>query len=313
MGKRVVLYARYSTDQQNPASIETQLDLGNSFIVQRGWELCDTYVDAGISGTNFDTRPGLQAALMGARKGAYDVLLCLTLDRLSRDLEHSAKIMKLLQFHEVELWTVHGSSSVSAMELGLRATLNNEMLEQVRYRTREGMKTVAKKGRVPGGICYGYSIRRLLDEDGNPIRGLRKVNMDEAAIIVWIFKQYSKGLNPDAIAEALNARGLPGPRGRSWRGTAIRGHRRRGTGILNNQMYIGRVVFNRLAYRKNPESERRVSRINSPEHHVVQEVPSLRIVTDALWKRVKRRQARHLLDGGRVPEAIPASPVLPQK
>lgn len=55
------------------------------------------------------------------------------------------------------------------MELGLRAVLNSEMLEQVRYRTREGMKTVAKKGRVPGGICYGYAIKKVIGADGEPI------------------------------------------------------------------------------------------------------------------------------------------------
>jgi len=61
--KRVVLYARYSTDQQNPASIETQLDLGKEFILRQGWHLADTFVDAGVSGSSFETRPGLQAAL----------------------------------------------------------------------------------------------------------------------------------------------------------------------------------------------------------------------------------------------------------
>lgn len=83
MCKRVVIYARYSTDQQNPASIETQLDLGTTFVLERGWTLCETFVDAGVSGASFETRPGLQAALKGAREGAFDVLLCLTLDRLS--------------------------------------------------------------------------------------------------------------------------------------------------------------------------------------------------------------------------------------
>ncbi|MNV22972.1 Recombinase [compost metagenome] len=153
------------------------------------------------------------------------------------------------------------------------------------------MKTVAKNGRVPGGICYGYSIKKMIGADGEPIRGLRDINADEAAVIVWIFKQYAKGFSPDAIAELLNEQGIPGPRGQTWRGTAIRGHRRRGSGILNNQMYIGRLVFNRLAYRKNPVSERRVSRLNSPEQHIVQEIPTLRIIRDSLWKKVKRRQA----------------------
>ena len=57
---------------------------------------------------------------------------------------------------------------------------------------------------------------------------------------------------------------------------AIRGPRNRGSGILNNQAYICLIVFNRLAYRKNPATERRVSRENAAEHHVVQEVPSLK-------------------------------------
>ncbi|MCZ7450994.1 recombinase family protein [Agrobacterium rhizogenes] len=288
--KCVVLYARYSTDQQNPASIETQLDLGKEFVLRQAWHLADTFVDAGISGSSFETRPGLQAALAKSNIGAYDVFLCLTLDRLSRDLEHSARILKILQFHDVELWTVHGAAPVSSMELGLRAVLNQEVLEQVRYRTREGMKTVAKHGRVPGGICCGYRVRREFDDSGEPVRGLRSIDTDEAATIVWIFEQYADGMSPVRIAEELNARGVFGPRGRPWQGTAIRGHRNRGSGILNNQAYIGRIVFNRLAYRKNPTTERRVSRENAAEHHVVQEVPSLRIVEDVLWQRVKMRQ-----------------------
>ena len=85
-------------------------------------------------------------------------------------------------------------------------------------------------------------------------------------------------MSPVRIADELNARGVPGPRGRPWQGTAIRSHRNRGSGILNNQAYIGLIVFNCLAYRKNPATERRVSRENAVEHHVVQEVPSLRIV-----------------------------------
>lgn len=119
MTKRAVLYARYSTDQQNPASIETQVDLGKEVIRRHCWQHIETYVDAGVSGASFETRRGLQAALAGANGGQYDVFLCLTLDRLSRDVEHSARILKLLHFNEVELWTVHGDAAVSSMELAL--------------------------------------------------------------------------------------------------------------------------------------------------------------------------------------------------
>lgn len=93
------------------------------------------------------------------------------------------------------------------------------------------------------------------------------------------------------IADELIARGVAGPGGRRWRGTAIRAHRR-GSGTLNNQAYIGLIVFNRLAYGKNPTTERQMSRENAANLHVVQEDKSPRIVDDALWKEVKSRQVK---------------------
>ena len=64
------------------------------------------------------------------------------------------------------------------------------------------------------------------------------------------------------IARRLNQEGVPGPHGRQWRDTAIRGHVTRGTGILNNELYVGRLVWNRLRYVKNPDTGKRVSRLN---------------------------------------------------
>ena len=49
-------------------------------------------------------------------------------------------------------------------------------------------------------------------------------------------------------------------------------------------------MWNRLRYVKNPETGKRVSRINPPEEWIVREVPELRIVDDDLWRAVKHRQ-----------------------
>ena len=62
------------------------------------------------------------------------------------------------------------------------------------------------------------------------------------------------------------------------------------TGLLNNELYVGRLVWNRQRYIKDPTSGRRVSRINDPGELIVKDVPELRIVDDALWDRVKTRQ-----------------------
>ncbi|CVI54348.1 hypothetical protein AGR7A_Cc10056 [Agrobacterium deltaense NCPPB 1641] len=91
---------------------------------------------------------------------------------------------------------------------------------------------------------------------------------------------------------AFEQGGRPGSRGRKWRDIAIRGHVSRGTGILNNESYIGRMVWNKRNYRKNPETERRTTRVNDASEWVLIDVPEMRIVSDDLWQRVKECQRR---------------------
>ncbi len=62
------------------------------------------------------------------------------------------------------------------------------------------------------------------------------------------------------------------------------------TGILNNKLYIGRLVWNRLRYVKDPETGKRLSRLNPPDQWIVQDVPHLRIIDDDLWQKGKARQ-----------------------
>ena len=102
--------------------------------------------------------------------------------------------------------------------------------------------------------------------------------------------QHADGMSPRDIALLLNEEKVTGPRGRKWRDTAIRGHVGRGTGILNNESYIGRMVWNRRQYRKNPQTEKRTARANDASEWVLAEVPQMRIISDELWSRVKDRQ-----------------------
>ena len=44
---------------------------------------------------------------------------------------------------------------------------------------------------------------------------------------------------------------------RAWGPSTIAGNPARGTGILNNELYIGRLVWNRLRYVKDPSTGKR--------------------------------------------------------
>jgi hypothetical protein len=65
---------------------------------------------------------------------------------------------------------------------------------------------------------------------------------------------------------------------------------RHAVGILNNELYVGRLVWNRLRYLKDPDTGKRVSRLNPESEWIVQDVPELRIVDQELWDKVKGRQ-----------------------
>jgi hypothetical protein len=127
--------------------------------------------------------------------------------------------------------------------------------------------------------------------DGVAATGDREILPSEAEVIRRIFRDYSAGMSPKANAKRLNAEGCPGPAGARWNPSTVHGNPARGTGILNNELYVGRLVWNRLRYVKDPDTGKRVSRPNPPSDWVTTAVPELRIVDDELWNQVKGRQA----------------------
>lgn len=98
------------------------------------------------------------------------------------------------------------------------------------------------------------------------------------------------GISPRSIAVTLNKEGIPGPKGSECGASTIYGNRKRGTGILNNELYAGKLVWNRLRYVKDPDTGERVSKPNPPDELIIKDVPELRIVDDVLWSAAKKLQ-----------------------
>jgi site-specific DNA recombinase len=299
---RVAVYARYSSDNQREASIEDQLRECRTFIERQGWTLQQTYSDRALSGASM-LRPGYQLLLQEARDGRFEVVVAEALDRLSRDQEDVAALYKRLSFAGIRIVTL-AEGEITELHVGLKGTMNALFLKDLAQKTRRGLQGRIEAGRSSGGNSYGYDVVKRIGEDGEPIRGERRVNPEQAAIVRRIFTEYAAGGSPKAIARALNREKVPGPRGRSWGPSTIHGQRRRGNGILNNELYIGRLVWNRLRFIKDPQSGKRVARFNPESAKVVREVPELRIIDDALWEAVKARQgaleARITGDGVRI-------------
>ncbi|WP_373317622.1 recombinase family protein, partial [Gluconobacter frateurii] len=169
--------------------------------------------------------------------------------------------------------------------------MNALFLKDQAEKVRRGLRGRVEDGKSGGGNSYGYDVVRQFDVRGKRIRGDRTINEDEARTVWRIFTDYTRGKSSRTIAMELNRDGVPGPQGREWGPSTIHGNRERGTGILNNEMYVGRLVWNGLRYLKDPDTGKRVSRLNPESEWVFQDVPELRIVEQDLWDAVKARQA----------------------
>ena len=168
--------------------------------------------------------------------------------------------------------------------------MNALFLKDLADKTRRGLEGRVRAGRSGGGLRFGYDVVREHDARGDPIHGGRKINDAEAGIVRAIFSEFAAGRSPRRIAHDLNRGRIAGPRGGEWDASTINGNAARGSGLINNQSYIGRLVWNRLRYIKDPTSGKRISRLNEPDRWIVQEVPELRIIPQDLWDAVKERQ-----------------------
>ena len=287
---RTAIYARYSTDLQRDASIEDQIRLCEKKVREAGGQVFQSYTDHAVSGASL-MRPGIQMLMQDAAAGRFDQVFAEALDRISRDQEDIAAVYKRLTFAGVRIVT-YTEGEINELHIGLKGTMNAMFLSDLRKKTHRGLVGKIEKGLSDGGKCYGYDV--VHGEE----RGHRTINEAQAAIVRRIFEEYAAGKSPKAIALALNKEGIPGPMGKAWGQSTINGNRQRGTGILNNELYIGRLVWNRLTYMKNPETGKRVSKLNPEKDWIIHDVPELQLIKDELWQAAKDRQRKLDRTGG---------------
>ena len=285
---KVAIYARYSTDLQREASIEDQIRVCQDRARREGWKVVNCYTDHAVSGASL-MRPGLQMMMQDAADGKFSMVVAEALDRLSRDQEDIAGFYKRMQFADVGIFTL-SEGEISNLHIGLKGTMNALFLKDLADKTRRGLRGRVEDGKSGGGLTYGYDVVKKFDGNGEAIRGDRTINDEQAAIVRRIFREYAAGKSPKKIAFQLNKEGVPGPSGKAWGPTTIYGHRRRGTGIINNELYVGKLIWNRLRYIKDPDTGKRVSRLNPEDQWVTTEVPDLRIVDQDLWDAAKAKQ-----------------------
>ncbi len=291
---KVAIYARYSSDNQRDASIADQIRICRESAARQGWTVVQEFTDHAISGATL-LRSGFQALMRDALNRRFDVVLAESLDRFSRDQEDTAGLFKRLTFAGVNIVTL-AEGDITHLHIGFKGTMNALFLKDLAEKTHRGLRGRIEDGKSAGGLCYGYRVVKAFS-GGTITTGEREIEPTEAMVVERIFREFISGVSPKQIAKNLNRERIAGPFGGAWSPSTIYGSSKRGTGILNNELYVGRLVWNRLRYVKNPDTGKRVSRLNPTSEWMSKDVPELRIVPDDLWTAAKSRQkqTRHAI------------------
>jgi site-specific DNA recombinase len=280
---RAAIYARFSSDLQNDRSIDDQVALCRDLGARAGYEIAAVYDDRALSGTSTKKRAGFQAMMAAASARAFDVILAEDIDRLFRDEADFHVARKRLDFLRIKIHT--SSGLVSRVEGSLRAMMSAMFIENLVVHVRRGMQGVIRDGRHAGGKAYGYRPTA-----GSP--GKLEIVEAEAAVVRRIFERYVAGDHPREIAGALNADGIHPPRGGYWRAATLNGDAVRANGILRNELYAGRLIWNRTHKVRDPDSGKRLNRPNPESEWQRVDVPHLRIVEEQTFQAaIARRDA----------------------
>ncbi len=174
----------------------------------------------------------------------------------------------------------------------MRGLINEIYLDDLRHKTHRGLAGQLARGGHAGGLSYGYR--------SVPAGEIHKLEIVEAEAehVRWIFQQYADGWSCQRIAASLNARGIKSGRGSTWAVSALYGSPAKGSGLLCNELYIGRQVWNRSQWAKDPDSGKRTRMDRPQDEWYVAERPELRIISDELWNSVRERMGRPTGQGG---------------
>ncbi len=167
---KVAIYIRLSKEDvekgfDESESITNQKSLLTEYVQNLGWEyeLVDTYIDPGYTGTNFN-RPDFQRMIRDIENGKVNMVITKDLSRLGRDyIETGEYIEKWFPEHEVRYVSVTDGIDTFATNNGnndiapFKSILNDMYSKDLSKKIRTALHTMQKQGKWVGGkIAIGY-------------------------------------------------------------------------------------------------------------------------------------------------------------
>jgi DNA invertase Pin-like site-specific DNA recombinase len=176
---RAALYLRVSTTDTQ--TTENQRMALAKVAQHRGWEIVQTYEDAGISGAKGrDKRPAFDRMLKDAVRGRFDVLMVWSIDRLGRSVLHVANAMAEMNAAGVSLYSdqqaIDSTSPFGKAMMQMASVFGELEREMIRARVVAGLNRVREQGiKKLGRPRVGRKTEEAIQQQLRSGRGILKV------------------------------------------------------------------------------------------------------------------------------------------
>ncbi len=292
---RAAIYARYSSENQRPESIDDQVSSCRKLAVERGYVVSDEHIysDMAVSGARKD-RAGLAALLAASECGCFEVILVDDLSRLARDNYLMLSILAELRFRGIRVLSVadglDSEDEEATMGIQIRGIFNELQLRDLKKKTLRGQIGQKERGFSVGERTYGYKSFPVgttrMDKKGRPRPEGYKMEIypREAGVVLRIFHEFADGRALTSIVRRLNLENIPGRfnHSKGWSPATV-------SRILQNEKYLGRWVWNRMESRRDPRTGRRRKFPKPESQWIVHVDDTLRIVPQSVWGQVQKR------------------------
>ena len=253
----VAIYCRLSEEDRNKqtetddsGSIQNQKSMLIAYAMEQGWDIYHIYSDDDYTGAD-RKRPEFNHLLEDAKRRKFDIILCKTQSRFTRELE-------LVEKYIHGLFPVWGIRFVSIVDNADTANKGNKKSRQINGLVNEwyledmseNIRSVLVNRRKNGfhiGAFSLYGYKKDPEQKGHLL-----IDEEAAAVVREVFVLFSQGYGKTAIARMLNDRGIPNPTEyKRLHGLRYQQPKRKNSTLwkyfavsdmLANEIYIGNMV-----------------------------------------------------------------------
>jgi DNA invertase Pin-like site-specific DNA recombinase len=226
----IVIYTRYSDENQREESIEGQIRECREYAERRNFTVVNVYIDRAISGKT-DDRPEFQRMIRESARKQFEIVLVWKLDRFARNRYDSAHYKAILKKNGVRVASAKENISEGAEGIILEAMLEGmaeyysvELAEKV----NRGMTENVLNGKNNGGApTFGYVSNKTQFFEIDP---------EAAPIVTDIFNRFASGETTKNILQNLRESGFTTKKGKPPTYSFI-------TNLLKNRRYLGEYRF----------------------------------------------------------------------